>query len=229
MGVPLQKDFRGCLAIAMTLQEFFRHSDFIDMAGFDDGHRLARPGQRAHDHQRAGPCLPTLQPTFRRHSGRHLRQRARAAAEYPIGGDQPRVNAGTNTYPLDLSAALTADRSALILAVVNPTEQPRPLQIAFEGFSAAGRGRAWKLTGRSLRCTEPRRSGAAGRHCGTRLRRFRAHLANRPDQRGALRVPRGVSLWRSCAACIIRQFIVGEGLRERNAPIGGRSECRSKR
>jgi alpha-N-arabinofuranosidase len=72
------------------------------------------------------------------------------APEYPAGGDQPRVNAGSATYPLDLSAALTSDRKALVVAVVNATEQPQSLQISLEGFKARKTGRCWKLTGTGL-------------------------------------------------------------------------------
>jgi alpha-N-arabinofuranosidase len=72
------------------------------------------------------------------------------APEYPAGGDQPRVNAGSPTYPLDLSAALTADRKNLVVAVVNATEQPQSVKLALEGFKARATGRCWKLTGGSL-------------------------------------------------------------------------------
>ena len=65
--------------------------------------------------------------------------------KYPIGGDQPKVNTGSDTWPLDVSAALTADRNALTVAVVNATEEARPLHLAVQGVRKAARGRCWKL------------------------------------------------------------------------------------
>ena len=46
---------------------------------------------------------------------------------YPVGADQPKVNAGSPTYPVDVSAALTADGKFLTVAVVNPTESAQTL------------------------------------------------------------------------------------------------------
>ena len=69
---------------------------------------------------------------------------------YPIGGDQPKVNAGSSTWPLDLSAALTEDRKALTVAVVNATETAQTVAFALDGFKAAATGRLWKLVAPNL-------------------------------------------------------------------------------
>src|SRR3546814_13189305 len=45
--------------------------------------------------------------------------------KYPVGYDHPKVNAGSATYPLDMIAALSPDRKALTIAVVNATHTPR--------------------------------------------------------------------------------------------------------
>ena len=49
--------------------------------------------------------------------------------------------------PLDVVAAWTDDRSALTVAVVNPTRERMLLPVAFEGFEPAGRARHWLITG----------------------------------------------------------------------------------
>ncbi len=41
---------------------------------------------------------------------------------FPAGGDQPAVNPGSDTYPLDVSAALSEDRKTLAIAVLNPSD-----------------------------------------------------------------------------------------------------------
>ena len=38
---------------------------------------------------------------------------------FQAGGDQPAVNPGSDTYPLDVSAALSEDRKTLAIAVLN--------------------------------------------------------------------------------------------------------------
>jgi alpha-N-arabinofuranosidase len=49
--------------------------------------------------------------------------------------------------PLDVAAAWTADRSALTVAVVNPTAEPRRLKLDLAGAAVAGRGRRLVLAG----------------------------------------------------------------------------------
>ena len=75
--------------------------------------------------------------------------------KYPIGGDQPSVNTGGDTYPLDVSAALTADGRTLAVAVVNATEAPHRFSLALRGFRPKGAGRCWKFTGPGPDATNP--------------------------------------------------------------------------
>jgi alpha-N-arabinofuranosidase len=70
--------------------------------------------------------------------------------KWPVGGDQPNGNAGSPTYPLDMSAALTADRSRLTVAVVNATEVARSASLKVQGIDLEGTGQEWKIAGTSL-------------------------------------------------------------------------------
>jgi alpha-L-arabinofuranosidase len=67
---------------------------------------------------------------------------------YPLGGDQPQVNAGSDTYPLDVAAALSEDRRTLTLAVLNPTTSPQQATFALSGIVLRG-GKSWQMTGPS--------------------------------------------------------------------------------
>jgi alpha-N-arabinofuranosidase len=49
--------------------------------------------------------------------------------------------------PLDVAAAWTADRSALTVAVINPTAEPHRLKLDLAGAAVTGRGRRFVLTG----------------------------------------------------------------------------------
>ena len=145
-----QPDLKGCLAIARMFHEFFRHSDFIEMAGFTMATNWLN-FDRTHAVINAYGRVFQL---YNRHFGRIpvavSGNSPVPPPKYPIGGDQPRVNTGSDTWPLDVSAALTADRGALIVAVVNATEEPRTLQLALSGFRQNSQGRCWRLVGHGL-------------------------------------------------------------------------------
>ncbi len=59
--------------------------------------------------------------------------------------DKPKVSSGSDTYPLDVAAAWTADRKLLTVAVVNPTDSEQRISIAFKGVTFAGGGKLLRL------------------------------------------------------------------------------------
>lgn len=145
-----RQTLKTCLAMGMCLHEFFRHSDFIDMAGY-----TMATGWMDTDRTRSViSATGRLYQMYNQHFGTIpvsvTGTSPVPAPEYPAGGDQPRVNAGSATYPLDVSASLSADRKALIVAVVNATEQAQTLNLSLDGFKARKVGRNWKLTGPGL-------------------------------------------------------------------------------
>jgi alpha-N-arabinofuranosidase len=72
---------------------------------------------------------------------------------YPAGGNQPKVNPGSDTFPLDVAAALSEDRKTLSIAVVNPTETEQRLNLLFKGVELSGKGRLWRMAPASLDAT----------------------------------------------------------------------------
>jgi alpha-N-arabinofuranosidase len=70
--------------------------------------------------------------------------------KYPVGGDQPKRNSGSPTYPLDVYAALSSDRKTLHVAVVNATESAQTLDLELAGAHAAGPARILRLEGSGL-------------------------------------------------------------------------------
>ncbi len=145
-----QGDLKGSLAIALAFHEFFRHSDFIDMAGYT----MATAWLDFDSVSSVVSAKGRIFQLYNRHFGKWpvavSGNSPVPAPQYPVGGDQPRVNAGSDTYPLDVSAALTADRRALVVAIVNATEESRALDLAFQHFTPGRRGRCWRLTGAGL-------------------------------------------------------------------------------
>ncbi|MGD0966085.1 MAG: alpha-N-arabinofuranosidase [Candidatus Acidiferrales bacterium] len=62
-----------------------------------------------------------------------------------IGVDKPKTPAGTDTYPLDAVAAVTADHKSLTVAIVNPTESEQQISVAWQGATVQGSSREGKL------------------------------------------------------------------------------------
>jgi len=145
-----QQDFKGCLAIARMLNEFLRHSDFIDMTAYTMGMSWL-------DYDRTHSVISASGRVFQLYN-RHFGKIPVAVTgnspvpppKYPPGGDQPKTNTGSATWPLDVAAALSADRKALIVVIVNATETAQSLGLGLAGFNPDGKGRCWTLTAAKL-------------------------------------------------------------------------------
>jgi alpha-N-arabinofuranosidase len=57
-----------------------------------------------------------------------------------VGVDKPTVSSGSDTYPLDVVAALSNDHKSLTVAVVNPTESPQKINVKFEHVALQPKG-----------------------------------------------------------------------------------------
>jgi alpha-N-arabinofuranosidase len=63
----------------------------------------------------------------------------------PPGGEQPAVNAGSGTFPLDVVAAWAEDHHALTIAILNPTDAEQSLKLNIVGAALSGKGTMWQL------------------------------------------------------------------------------------
>jgi len=147
------QDFKGCLAIARTVHEFYRHTDFIDMAAYTMGMAWLDYNRTASVISASGRVFQLYNQHFGKIPVAVTGNSPVPPPKFPVGGDQPKVNTGSATWPLDVSAALTADRKALIVAVVNATDEARILDLSLEGFKAAPKGRCWNLQAPGLDAT----------------------------------------------------------------------------
>jgi alpha-N-arabinofuranosidase len=130
---------------AWVFHEMFRHSDMFQMAAYTFATSLlARDGTNVslnanglvfkiyRDHFGSIPVdvsgnSPQPKPTD------------------PPGGEQPVVNAGSDTFPVDVAAAWTEDHRALTVAVLNPTDVDQPLKLNVTGAALSGKGTLWRL------------------------------------------------------------------------------------
>jgi alpha-N-arabinofuranosidase len=141
---------KGTLANAMVLQEMFRHTDIIKMAG----HTM---GMSSIDYNETGAALNTTGHFFKLYRDHFGSVPVEVGGNsptppplYPVGADQPKVNAGSPTHPVDVVAALTSDGKLLTVAVINPNESAQDLDLRFQNVALTGKGRMWRMTGDNL-------------------------------------------------------------------------------
>jgi alpha-N-arabinofuranosidase len=116
------------LGIAVGLHEFFRHSDIYFMANYAQTVNVIgaiKTTKTAAEFETTGLVLKLYRERF---------------------GEVP-VQTGGDFKPLDVAAALSSDRTALTVAVVNPTKQHHWLSLKLNGGTLTGRGQKWTLTG----------------------------------------------------------------------------------
>lgn len=150
IGAP--PNLKLSLAYAMVLQEMLRHSDAMTMGAFTTGASTM-------DVTPTGSVLNSTGEVFALY-GEHFGagtlplavtgNAPQPSPTYPIGFDHPQVRAGSDTYPLDVIAALSPDRRWLRLGVINATPNQQSLDVKVHGARIRGAGHAWRLTGKSL-------------------------------------------------------------------------------
>jgi alpha-L-arabinofuranosidase len=143
----LPPNLKQTLANALVFQEMFRHTDLIVMAG----HTMGTSSIEFNATDAALNSTGLLFQLYRDHFGTVPLEVGGNSPppppKYPVGGDQPQVNAGSPTYPVDVTAAISSDGKRLTLAVVNPTQSIQKLQLTVKGIDLRGTGRAWHMTG----------------------------------------------------------------------------------
>jgi alpha-N-arabinofuranosidase len=132
-------------ALAWAFHEMFRHSDVFQMGCFTFATAMI-----SSNHTEA-----VLNPTgmlfkmYRDHFGtipvEVTGNSPQPKVVFPVGGDQPAVNPGSDTYPLDVSAALSEDHKTLTFAVLNPSDAKQSMKLAINGVKLASAGKMWQM------------------------------------------------------------------------------------
>jgi alpha-L-arabinofuranosidase len=120
------------LGIAAGLHEYFRNSDIFFMANYAQTVNVIgaiKTTPTAAEFETTGLVLKLYRERF---------------------GTIP-VEVSDVPAPLDVSAAWTADRTALTVGVVNPTTYPQTLDLSLTGARWNGGGMAWVITGPDAR------------------------------------------------------------------------------
>ena len=140
-------------AYAGAFHEMFRHSDVFQMGAFTFATAMMS----------SNPSEAILNPTgmlfkmYRDHFGtipvEVTGDSPQPKPTFPAGGDQPTVNPGSDTYPLDVSAALSEDRKTLTIAVLNPSDSEQSIKLAINGAKLASVGKRWRMAPDSIDAT----------------------------------------------------------------------------
>ena len=140
-------------AYAWAFDEMFRHSDLYQMAGFTFATSLLSANRTEAVLNPAGLLFKLYHDHYGTIPVEVTGNSPQPPPQYPVGGDQPAVNAGSDTYPLDVAAALSNDRKTLTVAVVNPTESAQPLNLSIRGAELAGKERLWRMAPADINTT----------------------------------------------------------------------------
>jgi alpha-N-arabinofuranosidase len=159
------------LGIAAGLHEYFRNTDIIYMASYAQTVNVIGCIKTTKTHAEFdSTAFPLL--LYRNHFG-----------SIPIHVEH-------QSAPLDISAALTADKQAITIGVVNPTRDNVRLELAVSGVKPSGPARTWIISG-----TDPLAYNQPGEP-----RRVDLKEVATADLNGPVSVPPfSVTLWRAPA------------------------------
>jgi alpha-N-arabinofuranosidase len=138
------------LAYAWAFHEMFRHSELFRMATFTFATSLLSTTRTEAVLNPSGLLFKLYRDHFGSVPVAVDGSSPQPAPIYPGRGNQPKVNPGSDTYPLDVAAALSEDGKTLSVAVVNPTESEHPLRFSFRGAKLSGKGNLWRMAPASL-------------------------------------------------------------------------------
>jgi alpha-N-arabinofuranosidase len=152
-GFQKASGMKQLFGLAMMLHEMFRASDFITMAAYTMGVSWLSYNKTDSTYSGAGVLFKLYRDRFGVTPVDLTGSSPQPAPNYPPGGDQPSVNAGSPTYPVDTMATLSADGKTLTVATVNATADTQDIELSLNGFDARPNGKLWRLTGTTLDAT----------------------------------------------------------------------------
>jgi alpha-N-arabinofuranosidase len=134
---------------ALVYHEFFRHSDMVGLGVATGG--MGTLATDAHGDaagfRMEGLVIKVLHEHF---TGALPVAVTGNSPQHTIKGallvDLPARPSGSPTWPLDVVAALSADRKKLAISIVNPTEKPQDCDLNLTGVQPSGPARLWQLT-----------------------------------------------------------------------------------
>jgi alpha-N-arabinofuranosidase len=132
-------------AYAWAFHEMFRHSDLYQLGAFTFATAMMSQTPTAAILNPTGMLFKLYADHFGTLPVEVTGDSPQPKPIYPAGGDQPEVNPGSPTFPLDLVAAYSADRKTFTIAVLNPSDATQPLNLAIAGVKLAAQGKLYQM------------------------------------------------------------------------------------
>ncbi|MDW7980872.1 MAG: hypothetical protein RMH97_09925 [Verrucomicrobiales bacterium] len=142
-------------AIAWALHEMIRHSELIKMANYTFATALLKTDGTNVTLNANGLVFMLYSRYFGAVPVAVTGDAPQPKPTAPFGAEQPRVNAGSDTFPLDVVAAWAKDRAALTVAVLNPTDAEQSLRLKITGAKLTGAGTLRRLAPPAPDTNEP--------------------------------------------------------------------------
>ncbi len=133
-------------ALALVFHEMFRHSDIMQMAAYTFATSMLKQDGTTNSLNSNALVFKIYRDHFGTIPVDVSGSSPQPKPTDPPGGEQPVVNAGSATFPVDVVAAWTADHHALTVAVLNPTDVEQPLTLSLAGANLTGSGTLWRLS-----------------------------------------------------------------------------------
>jgi len=127
-------------AIAWALHEMIRHSGLIKLATYTFGTSLLKFEGTNVTLNANGLVFMLYSRYFGSIPVEVSGNSPQPKPTLPFGAEQPAVNAGSDTFPLDVCAAWTSNKQALVVAVLNPTDVEQTLKMEITGAKLLGSG-----------------------------------------------------------------------------------------
>src|SRR5579871_6888703 len=142
--------YRVVPAYAWTFHEMFRHADLFQMAAFTFATAMVSADHSAAVLTPAGKLFKLYRDHFGSIPVEVAGNSPQPKPTDPPGGEQPAINAGSDTFPLDVAAAWSEDRKTLTVAVINPTESDQSLSLSIDRTALTGKGTLYRMAPDSL-------------------------------------------------------------------------------
>ncbi|HEY2857161.1 MAG TPA: alpha-N-arabinofuranosidase [Terracidiphilus sp.] len=140
-------------AYAWAFHEMFRHSDVFQMGAFTFATAMMSENRTEAVLNPTGMLFKMYRDHFGTIPVEVTGDSPQPKPTFPTGGDQPAVNPGSDTYPLDVSAALSEDRKTLSIAVLNPSDSEQSIKLTISGAKLSSAGRLWRMAPDSIDAT----------------------------------------------------------------------------
>jgi alpha-N-arabinofuranosidase len=138
------------LSSAQALNEMFRHSSLFVISAYTGAPELLTISKTDAGVRPIGLMFELYRQHFGTIPVAITGNSPQHDVQGTVGVDKSKIPSGSDTYPLDAVAALTADRKTLTLAIVNPTESGQQIDVVFKGATVQNKGRFWRISSDDL-------------------------------------------------------------------------------